>query len=160
MTPAITEAKKLGLPVIIHKYNHDPNHDSFGREAAEKLGLSESQVFKTLLAELDDGTMAMALVPVSEKLSLKSLAKAAGCKKSRMADKRRVESATGYVLGGVSPLGQRGQRDQKKKTIAFIDISAKEYNTVFVSGGQRGVEIEVAPTELAKSINARFTDLC
>lgn len=143
MTPAINAAKKAKIPYTVHQYVHDPTASSYGKEAAEKLGLDEARVFKTLVVELDNGSLAVAVIPVSAMLGLKQLAKAAGAKRAAMADKALVARATGYVLGGVSPLGQ------KKRLPTFIDSSAASFPTIFVSAGRRGLDIELKPADLA-----------
>ena len=153
MTPAINAAKKAKIVYTIHQYVHEPTTASFGKEAAEKLGLDEARVFKTLVVELDQGNLAVGIIPVSAMLSMKQLAKAAGAKKAAMADKGAVERATGYVLGGVSPLGQ------KKRLPTFIDGSATAFPTVFVSGGRRGLEIELKPADLANLTGAKFAEI-
>ena len=129
MTPAVTFAKKLKLDFELLEYQHDANAASFGLEAVEKLGLDEKSVFKTLVAELDTGELVVAIVPVSVNLNLKQLAKAAKAKKAKMAEPAKVERTTGYVLGGVSPLGQ------KKRLKTFIDTSAENLTTIYVSAG-------------------------
>lgn len=150
MTPAINAAKKAKIPYTVHQYVHDPAAGSYGKEAAEKLGLDEARVFKTLVVELDNGNLAVGIIPVSAMLSMKLMAKAAGAKKAAMADKAAVERATGYVLGGVSPLGQ------KKRLPTFIDSSATDFPTIFVSAGRRGLDIELKPADLAGLTSAKF----
>ncbi|NJB66362.1 Cys-tRNA(Pro)/Cys-tRNA(Cys) deacylase [Desulfobaculum xiamenense] len=152
MTPAIDVAKKAKVHYEIHEYTHDPSADSFGGEAAEKLGVEAERVFKTLVVAFD-GKLAVAVVPVTGQLDLKACAKALGTKKAAMADGKVVEKTTGYVLGGVSPLGQ------KKRLPTVIDESATEYETIFVSGGRRGLDIELAPADLAALTGASFHPL-
>ena len=152
MTPAINAAKKAKIPFTIHEYAHDPACASYGLEAAEKLNIAPDRVFKTLVADLG-GEMVVAIVPVDAMLGLKNIAKAAGAKKASMADKALVERSTGYVLGGVSPLGQ------KKRLRTFIDASALAHPTIHVSAGRRGLEIELAPNDLARLTSAQFADL-
>jgi Cys-tRNA(Pro)/Cys-tRNA(Cys) deacylase len=142
MTPAIQIARKAGIKHQIHEYSHDPTHPSFGREASEKLGVAPDQVFKTLVVVLDTRELAVGIVPVSSTLNLKAIAKAARAKKATMADADVVERSTGYVLGGVSPLGQ------KKRLRTFIDSSAALLTGMFVSAGRRGLELELAPADL------------
>lgn len=144
MTPGINAAKKAGIVHTVHQYSHDPDCDSFGLEAAEKLTVSSDRVFKTLVVSLDGIRLAVAVVPVASMLNMKRLAKAAGAKKAAMAAKPDVERTTGYVLGGVSPLGQ------KKRLKTYIDSSAEFYDTIFVSAGRRGLEIELSPGDLIK----------
>lgn len=153
MTPAINMARKAGVDHSIHEYNHDPASESYGTEAAEKLGIPPQQVFKTLVVSLDGKTLAVGIVPVAGKLNLKQIAKAAGAKKAVMADPAEVERATGYVLGGVSPLGQ------KKRLATFIDAGAQNFPTVHVSAGRRGLEIELAPQSLARLTGASFAPI-
>lgn len=153
MTPAINLAKKLKLNFTIHEYEHDPTSQSYGLEAAEKMGVNPVHVFKTLVVQDDNGTLVVAILPVEKLLNLKKIAKAIGSKKAVMADPKLVERSTGYVLGGVSPLGQ------KKRLVTVIDSSAKDLTTMFVSGGRRGLEIELPPNDLAKTLNAEFMDI-
>ena len=150
MTPAINAAKQARVNYTIHEYEHDPAAESYGEEAAEKIGANPAQVFKTLVVSLDGKNLAVGIVPVTAMLGLKQIAKAAGAKKAVMADKQLVQRTTGYVLGGVSPLGQ------KKPLKTFIDQSAEGFETIFVSAGKRGLEIELAPADLARLTQARF----
>jgi Cys-tRNA(Pro)/Cys-tRNA(Cys) deacylase len=156
MTPAIDLAKKNKVTFTVHQYQHDPKHASYGLEAAERLGLNPKQVFKTLLFALngDEKHLAVAIIPVEQKLNLKLAAKAAGGKKAEMANPEIAQNVTGYVLGGISPLGQ------KKRLPSFIHQSAKDYGTICVSAGKRGLEIELAANDLAMLIQASFVDLC
>lgn len=153
MTPAINALQKAKLNFTIHEYLHDPAAQSYGLEAAEKMGVDPAQVFKTLVVMLDAKDYAVAVLPVSEMLSMKYIARAAHAKKAAMADKADVERITGYVLGGVSPLGQ------KKSLKTFIDQSAQSLNTIFISAGRRGLEIELNPQDLASQTRAQFTPL-
>ena len=150
MTPAINLAKKHNIAHRVHEYAHDPSSESYGLEAAEKLGVSSDRVFKTLVAELDNRSLAVGVVPVSAMLNMKLFAKAAGAKKATMANPADVERSTGYVLGGVSPLGQ------KKRLKTVIDSSAQQYDTIYVSAGRRGLEIELSPMDLQKLLNGLF----
>lgn len=154
MTPAINLAKKKKIKHQIHEYEHDVANESYGLEAAQKMGVDEAQVFKTLVVQLDTSALVVGIIPVSSKLSMKHIAKVAKAKKAVMADKHDVERATGYILGGVSPLGQ------KKRLATFIDESAKHFPTIFVSGGRRGLEIELSPVDLASLTSGVFTALC
>ncbi len=154
MTPAINQAKKSKLSFNVHEYAHDASCQAYGLEAAEKLGVAEQQVFKTLVVLLASNELAVAVVPVANMLNFKSIAKAAGTKKAGMADGNLVEKTTGYVLGGVSPLGQ------KKRLKTYIDASAKNHKTIFVSAGRRGLEIELAPDDLLSLTQGRYIDLC
>ncbi|MDO6777077.1 Cys-tRNA(Pro) deacylase [Pseudomonadota bacterium] len=154
MTPAINTLKKHKTPHTIYEYEHDSNAQSYGDEAVEKLGVSASQVFKTLVVTIDSKELAVAVVPMTSMLSLKLLAKALGGKKAAMADKGLAEKTTGYVFGGVSPLGQK----RRLKTV--INSSAKELNTMYVSAGRRGLEISLAPADLQTLTQATFANIC
>ncbi|WP_114327050.1 Cys-tRNA(Pro) deacylase [Candidatus Colwellia aromaticivorans] len=153
MTPAIKQLKQKNISFKIHQYQHDANAQSFGIEAVEKLSLNAEQVFKTLVICTDTNQLAVAIVPVMFKLNLKAIAKTLKVKKVKMADANRVEVSTGYVLGGVSPLGQ------KKLLTTIIDNSAQHFTYVFVSGGKRGLEIELSPQDLATMCRAIFADI-
>jgi len=152
MTPAIDRAKKARIAYTIHEYTHDPAAESYGREAADKLGVDPARVFKTLVVAAGDG-LVVAVVPVLHQLDLKQLARVVGAKKVAMADVAMAERVTGYVVGGVSPLGQ------KKRLPTVIDASAQEYPTIYVSAGRRGVEIELSPADLAALTGAAFADV-
>lgn len=153
MTPAINAANKAKIHYHIHEYQHDPDNQAFGLEAVEKLNLNAAQVFKTLVTQLDNGKLAVAVVPVSDKLNLKQFAKACGAKKAAMADKADVQRTTGYVLGGVSPLGQ------KKSLLTIIDQSATQFDHIFVSAGKRGLEIALSATDLKRLTNGQFAGI-
>ena len=142
MTPAITCARRARIDFRIHEYHHDPAAPSFGEEAAQALEVDAARVFKTLLVAMPAG-LAVAMVPVSGSLNLKGAARALGVKKTEMADPRAAERATGYLVGGISPLGQ------KKRLPAVLDESALAFSSVWVSAGRRGLEIELAPRDLA-----------
>lgn len=150
MTPALDLLKKVRAEHRIHSYEHDPKAASYGLEAAEKLGLNPQQVFKTLLASTEKGELLVAVVPVVGTLDLKALAHAAGAKKVEMADPAAAQRSTGYLLGGISPLGQ------KKRLRTFIDQSAEAFATIYVSAGRRGLEVELAPAVLAEHTKAVF----
>lgn len=150
MTPAIDLLKKAKAEHRIHSYEHDPKSASYGLEAAEKLGLEPARVFKTLLACSERNELLVAVVPVAGSLDLKALAQAAGVKKAEMADPQAAQRATGYLLGGISPLGQ------KKRLRTFIDRSAQTQPSIFVSAGRRGLEVELAPQVLAEQTGAQF----
>ncbi|MDW6001546.1 Cys-tRNA(Pro) deacylase [Vibrio mangrovi] len=156
MTPAIRLAKKKKVAHTIHQYEHDPNHTSFGLEAAEVLGQDPKKVFKTLLFSLngEPKALAVAIIPVDQKLNLKLAAKAAGVKKAEMANPEIAQKTTGYVVGGISPLGQ------KKALPTFIHTSAQSQEMICVSAGKRGLEIELAPQDLANLTRAKFLPLC
>jgi Cys-tRNA(Pro)/Cys-tRNA(Cys) deacylase len=141
-TPATLAAARAGVEFTTHSYEHDPAATSYGAEAAEALGMAPGRVFKTLVAQVD-GELTVAIVPVSASLDLKTLASAAGGKRAAMADPAAVERTTGYVLGGISPLGQR------RRLPCVLDESAYAHVTVCVSAGRRGLEIEIAPADLA-----------
>ncbi|TXD96905.1 Cys-tRNA(Pro) deacylase [Psychrobacter frigidicola] len=153
MTPAINLAQQLKLDYQLHEYTHDNSAASYGLEAAEKLGVDGARVFKTLVVVTDIGTLAVAIVPVATTLNLKSMAKALASKKVQMAEPKHVERSSGYVLGGVSPLGQ------KKRLITIIDSSAQDHPTIYVSAGRRGLEIELPPQQLAETLNAQFAKI-
>ena len=150
MTPGIKMAIRAGIAHQIHEYSHDPKAESYGTEAAEKLGLPPARVFKTLVLALDTGELVVAVVPVSGLVSLKALARNAGAKKATMAEAAAVSRSTGYVLGGVSPLGQ------KKSLRTFLDESARPYESIYVSAGRRGLEIELAPSDLLALCRGSF----
>lgn len=141
MTPAIDLLRQNRISHQVHEYPHDKNAASYGEEAAEKLGLQTARVFKTLVISSDD-RLAVCVVPVSGQLDLKKAARSLGFKKCQMADGRIVERTTGYVLGGVSPLGQ------KKALQTLIDSSALNFETIYVSAGRRGLEIELSASDL------------
>jgi Cys-tRNA(Pro)/Cys-tRNA(Cys) deacylase len=142
MTPAILAAERARVPFRIHEYVHDPHAASYGLEAAEKLGVDAGCVFKTLLVCIDAKRLAVAVVPAAQSLDLKACAAALGTKKAVMAELAAAERATGYVAGGISPLGQ------KRRLPLVLDASALAHETIFVSGGRRGLEIELAPADL------------
>ncbi|MEX2238510.1 MAG: Cys-tRNA(Pro) deacylase [Dehalococcoidia bacterium] len=142
-TPATLAAAKAGVAFTVHEYDHDPGVASHGLEAAAALSVSPGRVFKTLLASVD-GRLVVAFVPVDAQLDLKALATAAGRKKAEMAEPAAAERATGYVLGGISPLGQ------KRVLSTFVDASAGDHETIFVSAGRRGLEIELSPADLMR----------
>lgn len=148
MTPAVLAAKRAGIDFVLHEYQHDPGTASYGLEAVEKLGLDPAQVFKTLVARVD-GQLTVALVPVAQTLDLKALAAAVGGKRAAMAELADAERATGYVAGGISPLGQ------KKRLPMIVDASALALARVHVSAGRRGLEIELAPADLLRLCGAR-----
>ena len=154
MTPAVNLVRRQKIEHVIHEYRHDASAESYGQEAAEKLGLSPERVFKTLVVKLDGVDLAVGVIPVTSKLSMKLIAKAAGARKAVMADPQEVERSTGYVLGGVSPLGQ------KKQLNTFIDSSAKGFPSIYVSAGRRGLEIELAPEDLERLTDGVLTSIC
>ena len=153
MTPAILAARKAGVVHQVLEYTHDPAAASYGLEAAELLGLAPGCVFKTLVADAEGVGLVCALVPVTGSLDLKALADAVGARRARMADIAAAERATGYVVGGISPLGQR----KPLKTV--IDASALLHTTVYVSAGRRGVELALAPMDLVHMTKARTAEI-
>ncbi|MFE9672783.1 Cys-tRNA(Pro) deacylase [Streptomyces sp. NPDC006259] len=146
-TPATVALTAAGVEFTVHAYDHDPAHPSYGEEAAEAMGVSPDRVFKTLVADVD-GTLTVAVVPVAGSLDLKALAAAVGGKRAAMADPTLAERTTGYVRGGISPLGQR------RKLTTVLDDSAKAHDTICVSAGRRGLEVELSPTDLADLTDA------
>ena len=146
-TPATRAAQAAGITYTLHEYDHDPRAASYAGEAAEVLGLDPRRVFKTLVVSVGDD-LAVAIVPAADQLDLKAVGKRAA-----MADTARAEKVTGYVAGGISPLGQR------KRLPTFLDATAREHATVFVSAGRRGLEIELAPDDLAALTSAAVKPL-
>jgi Cys-tRNA(Pro)/Cys-tRNA(Cys) deacylase len=151
-TPATAAVAKAKVEHRIHEYRHDPAAPSYGLEAAERLGVDPAGVFKTLVAEVD-GRLAVAVVPVAARLDLKALATAAGGRKAVMAEAADAERATGYVVGGISPLGHR------RRLPVFLDSTMQDRPTVLVSAGRRGLELELAPADLARLSDGTFADL-
>ena len=152
MTPAIQLLKKHRASFDILSYEHDANAQSFGLEAVEKLSLPAEQVFKTLVLETSEQQLIVAITPVMQQVNLKLLAKACGAKKVQMAAAQKVENSTGYILGGVSPLGQ------KKRLATYVHTSAQQFATVYVSAGKRGLEIALVPALLIKHTAAHYAD--
>ena len=146
-TPATTALTAAGTAFTVHSYDHDPSSPSYGEEAAQALGVDPGRVFKTLIASVDD-RLTVAIVPVSASLDLKALAAAVGGKRATMADPAAAERTTGYVRGGISPLGQR------KRLPTALDASADGHETVHVSAGRRGLEVELSPKDLASLTDA------
>ena len=142
-TPAIATAERAGVRFELHAYEHDPAAESYGLEAAEKLGVDPARVFKTLVADVD-GTLTVACVPVEAQLDLKALGK-----RAQMADRTQAERATGYVSGGISPLGQR------RRLPTHLDASALGHGTILVSAGRRGLQLELDPRDLVRLTDAR-----
>ncbi|GAA1962611.1 Cys-tRNA(Pro) deacylase [Amycolatopsis minnesotensis] len=151
-TPATAQLTRQKVPHTLHAYDHDPRTESFGSEAVDALGLDPARVFKTLVAEVD-GALTVGVVPVTGQLDLKALAAAVGKKKAKMADAAAAQRATGYVLGGISPLGHRS------KLPVVIDSSAEQFDTVYCSAGRRGLEVELAPADLIKLTNGTVSPL-
>jgi Cys-tRNA(Pro)/Cys-tRNA(Cys) deacylase len=146
-TPATVALTRAGVPFTLHPYEHDPRAESFGLEAAEALGVPPERVFKTLLAEAG-GRLVVGIVPVTGQLDLKALARAVEAPKATMADPAAAERSTGYVVGGISPVGQ------KRALPTVLDDSALDHETVFVSGGRRGLDLELTPTDLVRATSA------
>lgn len=152
MTPACKLLKSKNIIYSIHEYEHDVNAKSFGLEAAEKLGLAVNEVFKTLMVT-DEKNYYVAILPVDHQLNLKKVASAFGIKKVQMANPKDAERLTGYLVGGISPLGQ------KKRLKTVIDATAEQLEKVYVSGGKRGLDIGVNPHDLAEVLSAQFVDI-
>lgn len=156
MTPAINYLKKLGMAFHLHEYHHDPQStEGYGMEAAHLLQQPPEKVFKTLLVMLDSlpRQLAVAIIPVNTQLNLKAMAKACGAKKAEMSDTLLAERTTGYLVGGISPLAQ------KKRLPVVLDYSAKGLETVFVSAGKRGLEVELSPQDLLMACQGQFASL-
>jgi Cys-tRNA(Pro)/Cys-tRNA(Cys) deacylase len=151
-TPALVALDAAGISYKLHEYEHRQDADSFGLEAAQALGVAAERVFKTLVAEVD-GTPVNAIIPASGRLSLKALAAAAGGKKAELAKPAAAERATGYVVGGISPLGQRRQLR------TFVDAGALRHESVYISAGRRGLQIELSPHDLVRLTNGHVTAL-
>lgn len=148
MTPAVDQLRGAGVEFEVVHYDHDPAAESYGDEAAEKLGLDPDEVFKTLIAEVDESVLVAAIVPTSARLDLKLLARAAGAKRARMADPQAAQRSSGYVLGGISPFGQR------QPLTTYVDETADAFTSINVSGGRRGLEIRISPADLQTVLNA------
>ena len=153
MTPAINAAKKARIDFQVHQYEHDSDSSSYGEEAVEKMGQNPEQVFKTLVVKLDGKQLAVAIVPVAKMLDLKAIATACKAKKAVMAEPQEVQRSTGYVLGGVSPLGQ------KKRLPTILDQSSDAFPKIFVSAGKRGLEIELAPEALLQLTSGQYATI-
>lgn len=151
-TPATTALARAGIAFTGHPYAHDPSTTNFGLEAAEALGVEAERVFKTLLAEVD-GDLVVGVVPVTTRLNLKALAAAVGAKRAVLADPAIAERRTGYVVGGISPIGQKMQH----RTV--LDETAELYDTIYVSGGRRGFDIELATADLVRATGAIVADI-
>jgi Cys-tRNA(Pro)/Cys-tRNA(Cys) deacylase len=152
-TPATTILERAGVAFTVHEYTHDATAPAFGLEAAAALALPEETVFKTLLARVDGTGYAVAMVPVAQRLNLKALAAAAGGKRAEMALPAEAERLTGYVVGGISPLGQ------KRGLPTFLDASAQAMPVIYVSGGRRGLDIGLAPADLLRLTGGQLAPL-
>jgi Cys-tRNA(Pro)/Cys-tRNA(Cys) deacylase len=146
-TPATALLTKSKIPFTLHPYDHDPRSQAYGEEAAEALGVEPARIFKTLIASVE-GKLACAVVPVAARLDLKALAAALGGKRAELADPSAASRATGYVVGGISPLGQRS------RLRVVVDESATGFATMYVSAGKRGLQVELAPADLVKAAGA------
>ena len=136
MTPAVKLLDKLNINYQLHSYEHEDSVISYGQEAAEKLAINAQQVFKTLVVETDKKTLAVAIIPVKNKLNLKYVAKSLKCKKVTMAEPKKVQTTTGYILGGVSPLAQ------KRRLPTVIDQSSQAFNSIYISGANEGLKLK------------------
>jgi Cys-tRNA(Pro)/Cys-tRNA(Cys) deacylase len=153
MTPAVRSAVGAGIEFELHRYEHDLGAEAFGLEAAEKLGLPPEPLFKALVAQVDGKKLVLALVPADARLDLKRLAALAGGKKADLASPAAAERATGYVVGGISPLGGR------RKLPTFVDATISAHATVFVSAGQRGLQMELSPQDLLRLTGGTTAEL-
>lgn len=151
-TPATVELTRAGVDFTLHTYEPDPQAESKGMDAAVGLGVDPSTVFKTLLARVDDA-LVVGVVPVDRQLDLKAIAAAAGGRKARMAEVAEAERSTGYVVGGISPIGQR------KRLRTFVDVSVRRLDTMIVSAGRRGMQIELAPDDLVAVCDATVAEI-
>jgi Cys-tRNA(Pro)/Cys-tRNA(Cys) deacylase len=153
VTPAIEILRELGIPHEILEYQPDRSRSSYGRQAAEALEVEPERVFKTLLVTLDDGSVAVGMVPVDARLDLKAIAAAAGAKRALMTSPAEAERRTGYVVGGISPFGQ------KRTAPTFVDECATAFDLVFCSAGRRGLEICLAPSAFVAVLSADFAPI-
>ena len=142
MTPAIEQLKKSRIKFDVLSYEHDVNNTNYGLEAVEKLNLNSAQVFKTLVLETSEQQLIVAVTPVTQQINLKQLAKLCAVKKVMLAEPQKVQASTGYILGGVSPLGQ------KKRLKTYIHSSALDFDTIYISAGKRGLEVKLSPNDL------------
>ena len=153
MTPAILLLNQHTVTFALHEYAHQAGAKDYGLEAVAALKLNANQVFKTLVCELTPMALAVAVLPVSSQLNFKTFAQAAGGKKARLADPKQAEATTGYILGGISPLAQ------KKPLRTFIDQTAADHSTIFISAGRRGLEIEIDPKDLLALTRGQFASI-
>jgi Cys-tRNA(Pro)/Cys-tRNA(Cys) deacylase len=151
-TPATVALTKAGVTFTVHAFEHDAKSTSYGLEAAQALGVDPARVFKTLVADVD-GQLVVAVVPVTGQLDLKALAAAVGGKRAAMADVAFAERVTGYVVGGISPIGQ------KKRLTTIVDVTLMDFDTVFVSAGRRGADLELAPQDLVAVTGAEVAPI-
>jgi Cys-tRNA(Pro)/Cys-tRNA(Cys) deacylase len=151
-TPATALLTREKVAFTLHPYEHDPRAEAFGEEAAAALGVAPERIFKTLIASVD-GKLSCAVVPVAGRLDLKALAAALGAKRAEMAEPGAAARATGYVVGGISPIGQKGRLP------VVIDTSARSFETVYVSAGRRGLQVQLPPAELIRVTSGRFADI-
>ncbi len=152
-TPAVATVVRAGVAHRLHLVDHDPSVTAFGREVADGLGVEPGRVLKTLIVSTSGGRLVVAVVPVTGELSLKALASVAGTKSAEMADPGVAERTSGYVVGGISPIGQ------KRRLPTFVDTSAQGWETVYVSGGRRGLEIELSPADLIRLTEASVASI-
>lgn len=152
-TPATTALEKAGVAFSLHEYDYDPNASRIGMQAAEALGVAPDRLLKTLMAKASN-TIVCVMVPSDKEVSLKRLAAAAGAKEAAMLPPAEAERITGYHVGGISPLGQR------KRAAVFIERTALNHPTVLVNGGRRGLQIEIAPLDLMRAVDAKAADIC
>jgi Cys-tRNA(Pro)/Cys-tRNA(Cys) deacylase len=152
MTPAVVALQSAGVAHTVHQYTHDQRSESYGLEAASELGLDPDRVYKTLMVSVDD-RLAVAVVPVSARLDTKALARAVGAARAEMADLKVAERATGYVAGGISPFGQR------RRHPTVVDETVHLWDTVYVSGGRRGLDVEIAPVDLVEVTGAIVAEI-
>jgi Cys-tRNA(Pro)/Cys-tRNA(Cys) deacylase len=153
MTPAVRAAQAASLRFQILEYDYDPSAEAVGLQAAETLSIEPARVFKTLVVALDTGELVCAAIPSDSRLSLKAIAAAAGAKRAEMAEPAKAERATGYVVGGISPFGQR------KRLRVFLDASAAGHAEILVNGGRRGLQLALAPADLAAALGATICPL-
>ena len=156
MTPAVRFAEKAGIKVGLHQYDHDPSNRHYGLEAAEALGVSPELVFKTLVLEIrtsDKSLYALAVIPVAKTLNLKAAAAALGYKSAMMATPTNAERVTGYIRGGISPLGTRNRLD------TVLDVSSSGFSCIYCSGGKRGLDISISSSDLAQLTNATIASI-
>jgi Cys-tRNA(Pro)/Cys-tRNA(Cys) deacylase len=151
-TPATALLTKAKIPFTLHPYQHDPRAEAYGDEAAQALGIAPNRIFKTLIAMID-GRLVCAVVPVAGRLDVKALAAAVGGKRGGMAEPAAASRATGYVVGGISPLGHRSRLP------VVLDESVQQYETVFVSAGRRGLQVELAPGDLVRATSGQLAPI-